>query len=166
VKRTSDIDEAATDGKKQCKGRCKKRLPLDNFPKSASSKDGKLGYCTSCWGFRMRQQAKERKQKALAASEEPSPSAPKRRKSSGKKLPADTSRLSHGDILALANEALQSTETPAAQYFVTADDGDVYAAISGVDAVLKAVEWMMDGYTVKVHEEIPVSELIVRLLAR
>jgi len=46
--------------RKTCKGECGKQYALNKFPKSASAKDGRLGYCSACWGTRMSAAAKKR----------------------------------------------------------------------------------------------------------
>lgn len=125
---------------KTCK-RCGEGKPVSEFVKSKKSKDGFLGFCSACWSIKMKAGARARKEGQNGTK-------PK------VKVGANS--------IELANEAL-SYANGHSKFVVEADDGDIHETTDGREALLKAVEWMAEGYEVSVREEIPLSSLVMRL---
>jgi len=136
---------------KTCKG-CEAKKPIAEFVPSKRAKDGRLGYCRDCWSRKMKAGAQNRRI-SKSPKNPKSPKSPKAEKAGHL-----------GDILGLANAALRHANVPGSMFVVTADDGDIYETESAQEAVLKAIEWLQDGYVVVVSEQVPLSVLVVRLL--
>lgn len=124
---------SARGSKKVCKSsKCEyagEPQPLANFPNSPHSDDGKMHYCTPCFGARL--SAGRRRGIARRKKVEPSDVANKALERANR-----SGRKGHRKIL------------------VRASDGGIYETSDPDKAARKAVEWRMGGYKVWLYREV------------
>jgi len=137
--------------KKSCK-RCKKKKLLKEFPRSAFSKDGKLGYCSVCWSEKMEEASKGRARPKKAKSRKPKIGRPKGSKTKNR-APA----------IQAANEALKAARTAKEKFLVRANDGEVSEFTHEGKALRQAMEWKMAGFVVTVWRQCE-FEMVLRII--
>lgn len=131
---------------KACKG--KKRHPIDNFPGSPHSADGKLNYCRPCWSGIM----KEARAKGLAKRKANKDAPRKMGRPKGSKNGASKNGLNGANGHALVNKALDIANTRT-KYLIEADDGEKKVFKDERKALRQAMEWKLDGYDVRIWRE-------------
>jgi hypothetical protein len=127
---------------KSCNG---KRHPIDNFPGSPHSADGKLNYCRTCWSGIM----KEARQKGLAKRKANGEATRKPGRPKGSKNGARKNGSNGHDLV---NKALDVANTKV-RILVEADDGEKREFRNERKALKQALEWKLDGYTVRIWRE-------------
>jgi len=140
--------------KKKCK-RCQKNKPLKDFPKSAFSKDGKLGYCDVCWSAKMEEASKSRTKKAKSKAGKAKIGRPKGSKTKNR-----------SSIVQAANDALEALKASKAykeKFLVRADDGDISEFAHEGNALRQAMEWKMAGFAVTVWRQCE-FEMVLRII--
>ena len=125
---------------KICK-ECNDEKPSSEFPNSPHAKDGKLGYCATCWSNRMRDAALGR-----SAGPKAKPKKAKIGRPAGSKNKVSPS-------VYMANKALKAAGSAKEKYMVGADDGDRAEFNNQKDALNKAMEWKTAGFAVTLWRE-------------
>jgi hypothetical protein len=142
--------QAKPKASKKCKGKaCKgKRHPIENFPGSPHSADGKLGYCRSCWSDVM----KEARAKGLAKRRKNGEAPRKPGRPKGSKNGASKNGLNGANGHALVNKALDLINSNV-RIRVEADDGETKEFRNEKKALKQAMMWKLDGYGVRIFRE-------------
>lgn len=134
--------------RKTCKGECGKQYGIDKFPKSASAKDGRLGYCSACWGTRMSKAAAKRNSNKKNEPQGESAEADKPRRPYKK-------RNSGGSNLDVFNQALTAANGTKEIWQVVAEDGEE-KEFRGKNARRRAYRqaliWKLDGFECTLRE--------------
>jgi hypothetical protein len=137
--------------KKSCK-RCHKQKLLKEFPRSAFSKDGKLGYCSGCWSTKM--------EEASAGRARPKKVKPKKAKIG---RPRGSKTKNRAPVLQAANEALKASGSIKEKFLVRANDGEVSEFTHEGKALRQAMEWKMAGFVVTVWRQCE-FEMVLRII--
>jgi hypothetical protein len=137
--------------KKSCK-RCHKQKPLSEFPKSAFSRDGKLGYCYTCWSKKMEEASEGRAR--------PSKAKPKKAKIG---RPKGSKTKNRSPIIKAANDALKASSVAREKFLVRANDGEVSEFTHEGKALRQAMEWKMAGFVVTVWRQCE-FEMVLRII--
>lgn len=135
--------------KKSCK-RCHRAKPLKEFVASARSKDGRLGYCRTCWSVKMEEAAQVRPDKAK----------PKKAKIG---RPKGSKTKNRSPVLEAANEALRASGGLKERFLVRANDGEVSEFTHEGKALRQAMEWKMAGFVVTVWRQCE-FEMVLRII--
>jgi len=144
--------------RKTCKGVCGRQYALDSFPKSASAKDGRLGYCAKCWGDRMRSARK----KTLAKIK---PGDEGRDTVIARKVGRPPKASQPPDGLGVFNQALAAANGSREIWEVIADDGErkeYRGRTARKKAYKQSLLWMIEGYGCtlrEIHEYQPTLRL-------
>ncbi len=136
---------------KKCGG---KRQPIDNFPNSPHTDDGKLNYCRECWSSIMkkaRAKGKARKEAALAQGDPPKKKVGRPRR----------------NALEVANEALLLANNQKERFLVQAINGKKKVELKEFKneqkALKYAMEWKLKGSTVRIWREVE-FQMVLRII--
>lgn len=135
---------------KKCQGKVcgGKRHPIDNFPNSPHTKDGKLNYCRECWSGIMKKARAKRK------SREDAGEVPKRRGGRPRKK----------DVIQTANDAIQAANGKKERFLVIGTDGDHSKEFKNEQKALRcAMDWKLSGVDVRMWREVEV-EMVLRII--
>jgi hypothetical protein len=134
--------------RKTCKGECGKQYAITKFPKSATSADGRLGYCSLCWGKKMsvakKKRDKDPKEDQDTTNGEVKTTRPYKKRNSNP--PGD---------LGVFNKALDAANGTKEIWQVVAEDGD-QKEFRGKNARRHAYKlalmWKLDGFECTLRE--------------
>jgi hypothetical protein len=137
---------------KKCNGEsCNgKRYPIDSFPNSPHTKDGKLNYCRKCWSEIMkkaRAKGKARKEAAIANGE----------------VPQKKSRRARKNSVDIANEALAVANSRKDRLLVEAIGQDQKEFKNESKALQYAMNWKLKGATVRIWREVE-FQMVLRIV--
>jgi len=135
--------------KKSCK-RCRRKKLLKDFPGSARSKDGKLGYCSPCWSIKMEEAARGRTDKVKP-----------RKAKIGR--PKGSKTKNRSPVIQAANDALKASGVSKEKFLVRANDGEVSEFTHEGKALRQAMEWKMAGFVVTVWRQCE-FEMVLRII--
>lgn len=134
--------------KKSCK-RCHKSKLLKDFPGSARSKDGRLGYCRGCWSTKMEEAAAGRTDKVKPKAKIGRPKGSKTKHRS--------------PVVQAANDALKASGSVKEKFLVRANDGEVSEFTHEGRALRQAMEWKMAGFVVTIWRQCE-FEMVLRII--
>lgn len=141
---------------KRCK-RCHQSKSIDNFPASALSKDGKLGFCMACWKRKTSEAWHNTKAERLSGKKK----ATSRSRPSASAPPLATGNMSVS--FGAANEALAAAAASSDRFMVVNSKGDSLEFDNERQALNKALEFKMNGLDVKIWRQCE-FEMILRII--